>query len=72
MVTEREQREKEHLKRDKLSGYFLDMSKLTFATSVLAGAAPIFNSDSSANIPYVLVGIASTVVFAWIGRLILK
>lgn len=54
MVTEREQREKEHLKRDKLSGYFLDMSKLTFATSVLAGAAPIFNSDSSANIPYVL------------------
>lgn len=72
MVTEREQREKDNLRRDKLSGYFLDMSKLTFATSVLAGAAPIFNSDTSASIPYVLIGIAATVVFAWIGRLILK
>ena len=64
MVTQKEQKEILKTRRDKTAGYFFDMSKLTFTASVLTGSAPLFQQGASANIPYVLVGAAATVVFS--------
>ncbi len=37
-----ETKEKDKIRRDKLSGYFLDMSKLTFGATILSGVIPAF------------------------------
>ena len=72
MVTQKDQKEILKTRRDKTSGYFFDMSKLTFTASVLTGSAPLFQKGASANIPYVLIGAAATIVFYIIGYKIFK
>lgn len=65
--------EKEKLKREKSSGFFLDMGKLSFAGMVIGS---IVSVTSQENIFYLLgkaiVGILLTIVFAKIGMFILK
>lgn len=72
-MTQREDKEKEKLKRDKLSGFFLDMAKLTFTAMVLGNLIPLFNGNVE---PYswvtLVFGIAMTFVYALIGYRILK
>lgn len=72
MVTQKDQKEILKTRRDKTSGYFFNMSKLTFTASVLTGSAPLFQKGASANIPYVLIGAAATIVFYIIGYKIFK
>ncbi|MDD5862615.1 MAG: hypothetical protein PUD15_08715 [Prevotella sp.] len=72
MVTEREQREKNNMRRDKISGYFLDMSKLTFGATVLGGILPVFRNASVIDTIYVAVGLLGSVVFYNIAKKILK
>lgn len=72
MVTQKEEKERIKTRREKLSGYFLDMSKLTFATSVLTGSVPLFNDGTKGSIAFVAVGVMATIVFYIIGNKILK
>ncbi|MDD6553359.1 MAG: hypothetical protein PUF37_07215 [Prevotellaceae bacterium] len=73
MVTEREQREKDKLKKDKLSGFFLDMAKLSFAALVLGDIMPIINdTNSGSSILSLSLGIIMTIVYALLGYRILK
>lgn len=73
MVTEREQREKNSMRRDKISGYFLDMSKLTFGTLVLGDIFPMLNEVKfEGNALPLLLGVFMTIIYAIIGYRILK
>lgn len=72
-MSQRTEQEKEKLKKDKLSGFFLDMAKLSFAAMVLGGVMPLLNGESSAsNIMFFILGIMMTFIFALIGYTILK
>ena len=72
MVTQKEEKERIKTRREKLAGYFLDMSKLTFATSVLTGSVPLFTDGTKGSIAFVAVGVMATIVFYIIGNKILK
>lgn len=65
-------KEKEKLRKEKLSGYFLDMSKLTFGATVLSGILPAFKSATVADAIYTITGLIGTVWLYMIGRNILK
>lgn len=67
-----ETKEKDKQRRDKLSGYFLDMSKLTFGATILSGVIPAFTEKSMVNIIYAVSGLVGTLVFYMVGRNILK
>lgn len=72
-MSQRTEQEKEKLKKDKLSGFFLDMAKLSFAAMVLGGVMPLLNGEGSAsNIMFFILGIMMTFIFALIGYTILK
>ncbi|MDD6553476.1 MAG: hypothetical protein PUF37_07830 [Prevotellaceae bacterium] len=72
MVTEREQREKEKTRREKVGGYFLNLSQLTFAASVLGGITPLFDTEGASAWIKITLGIISTIGLARIGNNILK
>lgn len=72
MVTRKETQEKTKTRREKIAGYFLDMSKLTFTATVLAGSVRLFQNEDSGSIILVLTGVAVTVVFYLIGNEFLK
>lgn len=72
MVTVKEEREKVKTRREKIARYYLDMSKLAFATTVLGGLGPMFKSMSWSDFLYVVIGIAGTIIFERIGNNILK
>lgn len=65
-------KEKDRLRRDKLSGYFLDLSKLTFGATILSGVIPAFTETSIINIIYAASGLAGVLVFYMVDRNILK
>lgn len=65
-------KEKEKLRKEKLSGYFLDMSKLTFGATVLSGILPAFKSATTTDAIYTITGLIGTVWLYMIGRNILK
>lgn len=69
----KEKKEKDKTRREKLAGYFFDLSKLVFAALVLGGITPLF-SDISMRVNWltVLLGIATTYVFASFANRILK
>ncbi len=71
-VRKMDAREKDKQRRDKLSGYFLDLSKLTFGATILSGVIPAFTESSMINIIYATSGLAGTLVFYMVGRNILK
>lgn len=72
MGTVKDEKEKVKTRREKIAGYYLDMSKLAFATTVLGGLGPMFKEVSWTNFIYFVVGILTTIVFERIGNNILK
>jgi hypothetical protein len=64
-------KEKEKLRKEKLSGYFLDMSKLTFGATVLSGILPAFKSATVVDVIYTITGLVGTIWLYMIGRNIL-
>lgn len=59
-------------RREKLAGYFYDLSKLIFAALVLGGITPIFTNDTDVNWITVCAGIFATYIFANFANRILK
>lgn len=69
----KEGKEKDKLRREKLAGYFFDLSKLIFAALVLGGLSPIFGIEYNIiDIVKLILGIISTVTFAIFANKILK
>lgn len=68
-----EAKERDKIRREKIGGYFLNLSQLTFVALVLGTITPIY-TDSNIGINwYVLIaGMALTVILAIIGSKILK
>lgn len=72
MIVTVEEKEKIRARKEKIGGYFLDMSKLAFASSVLGGIVPLLQEGTMLNLCVVIFGLAVTVIFAIIGNRILK
>lgn len=66
-------RKRNETRREKLAGYFFDLSKLTFAGLVIGGVTPLFKDDAD-GIGWVtiLLGIVSTYIFAFFANRIIK
>lgn len=70
---EKEKKEKTKTKREKLAGYFYNISQLTFAAMVLGGLSPIFGGEgSSIKLVSVVFGLLMTIATAYMANLILK
>lgn len=67
------EKKKNENRKDKLSGYMFDMSKLTFATMVIGGLTPLL-TDTSQGINWLVLagGAIATYTFAFFGNRILK
>lgn len=66
-------KERDRLRRDKIAGYFFNLSQLTFVALVLGTITPIYTNNEYGINWYVLsVGLALTIVLANIGSKILK
>lgn len=65
-AVKQERKEKDKTRRDKLAGYFFDLSKLSFAGLVIGITLPLF-SDTQA-----MFGIVLTVLSALLANKILK
>lgn len=72
MVTQKEEKERTKTRREKLGGYFLNLSQVTFAAVVLGGIPGLFDNSDSSVWAKILLGILCTTAFAWIGNIILK
>nr|DAW16436.1 MAG TPA: hypothetical protein [Bacteriophage sp.] len=69
----KEGKEKDKVRREKLAGYFFNLSQLTFVALVLGGVTPLYtNIDVGINWYILVAGITLTVILANIGNLILK
>lgn len=69
----KERKEKDNTRREKLAGYFFDLSKLVFAALVLGGITPLFtNVSNEINWTTIVLGIFSTYIFANFANRILK
>lgn len=73
MVTAKEG-ERTKTRREKIGGYFLNLSQLTFAAVVLGGFPGLFNYGDSMLVAAIkiLLGVLFTIGLAWIGNNILK
>lgn len=72
-VRQKEAREKNKDRRDKLADYFFDLSKLIFAGLVIGGITPLFtHTTDGMNWVTVVLGIFSTYIFAFFANRILK
>ena len=65
--------EKEKVRNEKLAGYFLNLSQLTFVALVLGGVTPLY-LDVEHSVSWLLIaaGALMTFIFAGIGNSILK
>ena len=69
----RDEREKVKVRKEKLGGYFFDISKLSFGAMVLGGLTPMITGEFDyMNLLYVLFGVCMTILFAIVGNRILK
>lgn len=69
----REIREKDKVRREKLSGYFFDLSKLCFAGLVIGVVVPLYSDISDENNWYsICTGIILTIMSACLANKILK
>ena len=60
----KEGKEKDKTRREKLAGYFFDLSKLIFAALVLGGITPLFtNAANEINWSTLILGVISTYMF---------
>lgn len=68
-----EAKEKNRTRREKLAGYFFNLSQLTFAALVLGGLTPLFSDyHETSNWITLPFGAFTTFVFATIANRILK
>lgn len=70
--TNKERYDKTIRRREKLAGYYFDMSKLIFAATVLANFNALKGDIVIIDILQFVIGIGCTVVFAAIGNSVLK
>lgn len=70
----RETAQKDKTRKEKLAGYFFDLSKLSFAGLVIGGLVSIKsdNADHAIDIYRVIVGCLLTILSAIMANLILK
>ena len=69
----KEIKEKDKVRRERLAGYFFNLSQLTFVALVLGGVTPMYtNITESINWLTILLGIFSTYIFAFLANRILK
>lgn len=69
----RELRENKKAYREKMGGYFLDLSKLSFAGMVIGGIMSVKLDDVSFSaILIIVMGILFTIMLARIGKGVLK
>ena len=68
-----ETKEKNRIRREKIAGYFLNLSQLTFVALVLGGITPLY-IDEEHVVSWMLLGAGAlmTFIFAGIGYNILK
>ena len=72
-VKKEESRKRNETRREKLAGYFFDLSKLIFAGIVIGGLTPLFSSSASEiNWMTILTGVITTYIFASLANRILK
>lgn len=68
-----EVRKKNDVRKEKIAGYFFDLSKLSFAGMVIGGITPLFtNTDNEVNYFTSLIGLVSTYIFSFTANRILK
>lgn len=66
-------KEKDKVRREKLAGYFFDLSKLSFAGLVIGITLPLFSDTQNATMWLVaMFGIVLTVLSALLANKILK
>lgn len=71
--TKEETKEKDKTRREKLAGYFFDLSKLCFAGLVVGVVIPLYADMSNENNWYsVCTGIILTIMSAYLANKILK
>ena len=64
----KEKKERDKVRNEKLAGYFLNLSQLTFVALVLGGITPLYTHIETEINWYVLVaGVLLTVILATIG-----
>lgn len=59
-------------RKEKLGGYFYNLSQLTFAATVLGALTPLLESNDGIVWLKMALGAAVTALFAWIGNRVLK
>ena len=69
----RDEKEKVKTRKEKLAGYFFNLSQLTFTGTGAGGIAPILQGEfGEKNYVVIIFGIVMTVIFASIANRILK
>ena len=69
----KERKEKDKTRRDKLAGYFFDLSKLSFAGLVIGIVSPLFSNVGDINSwKVVCFGLFLTILSALVANKILK
>lgn len=69
----KEIKEKDRTRREKLAGYFFDLSKLSFAGLVIGVVIPLYSDLSNENNWYsICTGIILTIISAVLANKILK
>ena len=69
----RDERDKTKVRKEKLAGYFFNLSQLTFTGTGIGGIAPILQGEFEViNSLVLILGTAMTAFFAFIGNRILK
>ena len=69
----KETKEKNKIRREKIAGYFLNLSQLTFVALVLGGITPFYiNEEHVVSWMLLGAGIMMTFIFAGIANSILK
>ena len=69
----KETKEKNKIRREKIAGYFLNLSQLTFVALVLGGVTPLYADDGAKLDLFIIVtGAILTLMFASVGSRILK
>ncbi len=69
----KEAKERDKTRREKLAGYFFNLSQLAFASLVIGWITPFSsNANATQNWTVLIGGILFTVLFAFIGNRILR
>ena len=69
----KENKERDKVRKEKLAGYFLNLSQLTFVALVLGGVTPLYEDDGAKLDLFIIVtGAILTLMFASVGSRILK